>query len=70
MKRIIGIFLIVLAVGLGYMGLNKMQESTTTLSIGPIEMSASDKDSKTESYVYLGLGVALLLVGFTMVKTK
>jgi len=46
MKNIIGVFLIILAVGLGYMGVKKVSNSGSSVEVIGIELSASDEGKK------------------------
>ena len=69
MKNIIAGVLIVLAIGLGYMGINKLSSSSESVEILGLELTASDNDEKTTAYVYLGLAV-ISLVGGVVIGTK
>jgi predicted small secreted protein len=66
MKKIIGIVLILIAVGLGYTGINTVNKSGESVEVIGIELSAADEDKKTKGYVYIGLAVVSLIGGVTL----
>lgn len=70
MKKIIGIIIIVIAMGLGYMGITKIGESTASVEIVGIELSASDEGGQTTGYIYLGLAVISFIGGIVLVSQK
>lgn len=70
MKKYIGIFLIVLSLGLGYFGVTKFSNSGESVEIIGIEISAEDSQKKTSAFIYLGLAVASLIGGITLMKGK
>jgi len=70
MKQIIGIALIVLAIFLGYLGVNKVSNSEASVEVVGVELSASDEGQKTTGFIYLGLAIASLIGGITLVGKK
>lgn len=70
MKKTVGIILIILAIGLGYMGIKGVQESGDSVEILGIELSAENKQEKTTAYLELGGALALLLGGIYLVGKK
>lgn len=70
MKTVIGIILIVAALVLGYLGVNKIQESANTVEIMGIELSAEDKGGKETGYIQLGLGIVALAGGIYLLGKK
>lgn len=70
MKNIIGGLLIAVALGLGYMGITKINNSTAGIEIGDLKISAGSNEGKTTGYIYLGLAVASLVVGGGLLKGK
>lgn len=70
MKTVIGIILIVAALVLGYLGVNKIQESANSVEIMGIELSAEDKGGKETGYIQLGLGVVALAGGVYLLGKK
>ena len=71
MKTVIGIILIIAALVLGYLGVNQVQESSNSVEILGVELSAEDKGGKETGYIQLGLGVVALAGGiFLLGKRK
>lgn len=70
MKTIIGIILIVVALVLGYFGINQVQESAKSVEVLGIELSAEDKGGKETGYIELALGVVSLVGGIYLVSKK
>lgn len=66
MKKIIAVVLVVLAVLIGYVGFNKVANSSESVNILGLKIEASDESAKTEGFVYIGVGVALLVGGVYM----
>lgn len=70
MKNLLPILLIIIGLGLGYTGFNKLENNTASLEIGDLEISAGDKSSSTTAYVMMGLGVVCLIGGIGMASKK
>lgn len=70
MKKIIAIILIVVGLGLAYMGYDTVSNSQASLEIGDLEISAGDQSQKQTGYVYFGLAVAALIGGGVMLSRK
>lgn len=71
MKKLIGMGLIVLALVLGYLGFNKVDNSGGSVEVVGVELSAEDTGKKNNGYIFLGLAVASLLAGvYTLGKSK
>lgn len=70
MNTIIGILLIAGGIFLGYLGYQKIDESRADVKIGPIEISAKDKESSTGGYVMLGGGILAVVVGAVIMGRK
>ncbi len=70
MNRTIGIILIIAALFLGFVGINKLDESGGTVNFLGIKISAKDKGAKETAYVLLGLGAICLIGGVMMVNRK
>lgn len=56
--------------GLGYLGVNKINESSASVEVIGIELSASDEAGKTTGYIYLGLALASFIGGIVLVCQK
>ncbi|MFA9188057.1 hypothetical protein AAGV33_09570 [Flavobacterium sp. FBOR7N2.3] len=71
LSKIIGIVLIVVSLGIGYLGLNKVQENTSEVNVLGIKIEASDESGKQEGYMYIGFAVLLFVGGlYTVNKSK
>jgi len=70
MKKVIGIILIVVALVLGYLGINGLNESSTSVEFLGLELSAQDNQAKERSYIELGLGVIALVAGVYLVGQR
>lgn len=70
MKSTIGIILIVAALILGYLGVNQIQESSNSVEVLGIELTAEDKGGKETGYIQLGLGVVALAGGIYLLGKR
>lgn len=70
MKKIIGIILIVAALVLGYLGITGLNESSTSVELLGMEITAQDGQEKEKAYIKLGLGVVALVAGAYLVGQK
>ncbi|MEO8252970.1 MAG: hypothetical protein ABI554_01190 [Flavobacterium sp.] len=71
LSKIIGILLIVISLGLGYLGMNKVKENTNEVKVLGLKIEASNESAKQQGYMYLGLAVVLLGGGlYTLNKSK
>ncbi|MGA9637604.1 hypothetical protein [Flavobacterium sp.] len=69
--KIIGIVLIILSLGIGYTGINKVSNNTAEVNVLGLEIDASNESGKQQGYIYLGLAAVLFVGGiFTMNKAK
>jgi len=70
MKKIIGVVLIIIAIGLGYQGVNTVSNSGQSTEVLGVELGVEDKSQKTTGFIYLGLAVVSLIGGVTLVGKK
>lgn len=70
MKKIIGIILIIVALGLGYIGADELSSSTASVDILGVEITAEDNRAKEMAYVKIGLGVIALIAGVYLIGKK
>jgi len=70
MKKIIGILLIIGAIGLGYQGVQTVDGSGGSVEVVGIEIGAEDTGQKNKGYMYIELAVVLLIGGVTLVSKK
>jgi hypothetical protein len=66
MSKFFPVALILIGIALGIIGFNRFDESGMEISIGNMEMSASDEEGRTVAYVLMGLGVISLGAGIGM----
>ena len=70
-SKIIGIILIVISLGVGYVGINKIADNTKQINLLGLKIDASNESGKEQGYLYLGLAVILLAGGvYTVNKSK
>ena len=70
-SKIIGAILILISLGIGYIGFNKIADSTNKVNILGLKIEASNESGKQEGYIYLGLGILLFVGGiYTLNKSK
>lgn len=69
--KIIGIVLILLSLALGYIGFNKVADSTQQINIlGIVKIDADNESGQTQGFIYLGLAVLLFVGGVVTVNKK
>lgn len=70
-SKIIGIILIVVSLGFGYIGFNKVADNTAEVKFLGIKIDASNESGRQQGFIYLGLGVILFAGGiYTLNKGK
>ncbi len=70
-SKMIGAILILISLGIGYIGYNKIADSTNKVNILGLKIEASNESGKQEGYIYLGLGILLFVGGiYTLNKSK
>jgi len=70
-SKIIGAILIVISLGIGYIGFNKIAANTNKINFLGLKIEASNESGKQEGYIYLGLGILLFVGGiYTLNKSK
>ena len=69
--KIIGALLLLVSIGMGYMGYTKVSENTQEVNLLGLKIDASNESGKQEGYMYLGFAAVLFLGGiYTVSKTK
>lgn len=69
--KIIGAVLILISLGIGYIGFNKIANNTNKINFLGMKIEASNESGKQEGYIYLGLGIILFVGGiYTINKSK
>lgn len=70
-SKVIGAILIIVSLGLGYIGFNKVANSTKEINFLGLKIDASNESGQTQGYIYLGLAVVLFVGGiYTINKSK
>jgi uncharacterized protein (UPF0333 family) len=71
MNKLIGAVLIIASLAIAYVGINKISQSTESVSVLGVKIEASDNSGKTEGFLFLGLAIVLLAGGiYTVNKPK
>ena len=70
MKKIIGILLIVLAIVLGYNGVQKFQKSSASVKVLGLKIDADNESGQSSAYIQLGLAVLALGAGVFLLKSE
>jgi hypothetical protein len=70
-SKIIAAVLIIASLGMGYLGYNKISESTNQVNVLGLKIEASNESGKQEGYLFLGVAAILFLGGiYTLNKSK
>jgi hypothetical protein len=70
-SKIIGTILIIICLGIGYIGFNKIADSTNSINVLGVQIEASNDSGKEQGYLYLGLAILLFVGGiYTVNKSK
>ncbi|MBA4317430.1 MAG: hypothetical protein C0412_03425 [Flavobacterium sp.] len=70
-SKIIGAILIIISLGIGYVGFNKIADSTNSINVLGVQIEASNDSGKEQGYIYLGLAILLFVGGiYTVNKAK
>jgi len=71
LSKIIGAILIIISLGIGYVGFNKIADSSNSVKLLGVEIDASNESGKEQGYLYLGLAIVLFVGGiYTVNKSK
>ena len=69
--KIIGAILILVSIGFGYLGFNKVADNTAEVKLLGLKIDASNESGKQQGYIYLGLAAILFAGGiYTINKSK
>ena len=70
-SKIIRALLILVSLGMGYLGYTKIVDNTATVNVLGLKIDASNESGKQEGYLFVGLAVVLFAGGiYTVNKTK
>jgi len=71
LTKIIGAILILVSLGFGYMGFNKVSDNTAEVKFLGIKIDASNESGRQQGFIYLGLAVVLFAGGiYSLNKPK
>ncbi|HSN49269.1 MAG TPA: hypothetical protein VLR29_10955 [Flavobacterium sp.] len=69
--KLIGAILIILSLGIGYVGFNKIADSSNSVNILGVQIDATSESGKEQGYLYLGLAILLFVGGiYTVNKAR
>jgi len=66
--KIVGIVLIVISLAAGYVGLNRVSDSTKEINFLGLKIDASNESGQMQGFLYLGAAAALLAGGLYTLK--
>ncbi len=70
-RKIIGAILIIISLGLGYLGFKTMSESSNSVKVLGVNIEASNETGKRKGYMYNGLAIVLFAGGiYTINQSK
>jgi UDP-N-acetyl-D-mannosaminuronate dehydrogenase len=70
-RKIIGALLIIISLGLGYLGFKTMTESSNSVKVLGVNIEASNETEKRKGYMFIGLAIVLFAGGiYTINKSK
>ncbi|MCF6130736.1 hypothetical protein [Flavobacterium wongokense] len=68
--KLIGALLIIVAIMAGYIGLNKIADSTKEINFLGLKINASDESGKQEGFMYVGAAILLFAGGIYTMRAK
>ncbi len=70
-RKIIGAIVIIISLGLGYLGFKTMSESSNSVKVLGVNIEASNETEKRKGYMFIGLAIVLFAGGiYTINKSK
>jgi hypothetical protein len=70
-SNIIGAILIIISLAIGYVGANKIADSTKEINFFGLKIDSSNESGQQQGYIYLGLAAVLFVGGlYTINKSK
>lgn len=69
-SKIIGSILIVISLMAGYIGFNKIADSSKEINFLGLKINASDESGKQEGFMYVGAAILLFAGGIYTMKSK
>lgn len=69
--KIIGVILLIISLGFGYIGFNKVADNTKEINFLGLKIDASNESGKQQGFIYLGLAIILFSGGiYSINKSK
>ncbi len=62
-SKLIGTVLILISLGIGYVGFNKVANNTNEINLLGIKIEASNESGQKQGYIYLGFAILLFVGG-------
>ncbi len=69
-SKIIGAVLLLISLGIGYIGFNKVAANSKEINFLGLKIDASNDSGKQQGYLYLGLAIILFAGGIYSVNTS
>ncbi|NND72547.1 MAG: hypothetical protein HKN43_13305 [Rhodothermales bacterium] len=70
MKSYLPVILLVAGLAFGYFGYTSYADSSASLSVGDVSVSATDEGQRSQAYILIGLSVLFLVSGAVLVTRK
>lgn len=70
LSKVIGILLIVVSLGVGYIGINKLADSTKQINFLGLKIDASNESGQTQGVIYMGVAIVLFVGGIYATRSK
>lgn len=68
--KIIGIIVMLIGIYTSYLGIEKINNNSAEIEALGMELDISNKDGQQQGFIYLGLGVILILGGAYVIAKK
>jgi hypothetical protein len=69
-SKIIGLILIVVSLSIGYIGINKISDSTKEIKLLGLKIDASNESGQQQGYIYVGVAIIIFAGGIFATKSK
>jgi len=69
-SKLVGILLILASLAIGYIGINKISDSTQQINLLGLHIKASDESGQAQGYTYLGVAIVVFAGGIYLLKAK
>lgn len=70
LSKVIGILLIVVSLGVGYIGINKITDSTKQINFLGLKIDASNESGQMQGFIYLGVAIVMFAGGIYATRSK